>query len=255
MPARVRTLARGRAVTPVWRNQLGGLTFEVQSDARREFIKWAPTGSDTALKPEIARLRWAASYMDVPKVLDYGSDDAGTWLITEGVPGYNAVCDRWKAEPKTAVIAIGEGLRALHDTLPVNECPFSWTAETRLAEVHRLAAQGRLGPAHWHPEHQALDVRTAVQIADQPPPIDKLVVCHGDACAPNTLIGDDGNWTGHVDFGSLGVADRWADLAIATWSTQWNYGPGWERRLLDAYGIDPDPIRTAYYRLLWDLGP
>ncbi len=82
-----------------------------------------------------------------------------------------------------------------------------------------------------------------------------LVVCHGDACAPNTLLSDDGRWSGHVDLGFLGVADRWADLAVATWSTEWNYGPGWEEPLLDAYGIDPDRERMAYYRLLWDLGP
>jgi kanamycin kinase len=87
----------------------------------------------------------------------------------------------------------------------------------------------------------------------QPPDVDRVVVCHGDACAPNTLLDDDGLWTGHVDFGSMGVADRWADLAIAPWSTEWNYGPGWQPRLLDAYGIEPDPKRTAYYRLLWDL--
>ena len=86
------------------------------------------------------------------------------------------------------------------------------------------------------------------------PPADKLVVCHGDACAPNTLITDDGRWSGHVDLGDLGVADRWADLAIATWSTGWNYGPGWEQVLLDAYGIKPDEERTSYYRLLWELG-
>jgi len=24
---------------------------------------------------------------------------------------------------------------------------------------------------------------------------------------------------------------------------------------LAAYGVDPDPERTSYYRLLWDLGP
>jgi aminoglycoside phosphotransferase len=72
--------------------------------------------------------------------------------------------------------------------------------------------------------------------------------------APNTLVGDDGGCTGHVDLGDPGVGDRWADLAVATWSTEWNYGPGWERRLLDAYGVAPDPERTAYFRLLWDLG-
>jgi len=58
-----------------------------------------------------------------------------------------------------------------------------------------------------------------------------------------------------VDLGALGVADRWADLAVATWSTTWNYGPRWQAALLDAYGIAPDPGRTRYCRLLWDLGP
>jgi kanamycin kinase len=57
----------------------------------------------------------------------------------------------------------------------------------------------------------------------------------------------------HVDLGSLGVADRWADLAVAAWSTEWNYGAGYERIVYDAYGLAPDPGRIAYYRLLWDL--
>jgi kanamycin kinase len=80
------------------------------------------------------------------------------------------------------------------------------------------------------------------------------VVCHGDPCAPNTLITDNGPCSGHVDLGDLGVADRWADLAVATMSCGWNYGPGWDQVLLDAYGIQPDPERTRYYRLLWGLG-
>jgi kanamycin kinase len=69
---------------------------------------------------------------------------------------------------------------------------------------------------------------------------------------PAELNGD-GRWLGHVDLGSLGIADRWADLAVATPGTQRNYGPGWERLLLDAYGTAPDPDRTRYYRLLWDV--
>jgi kanamycin kinase len=108
-------------------------------------------------------------------------------------------------------------------------------------------------PLRWHPDHQALAVADALRILDDIPPVDRLVVCHGDSCAPNTLIGPDGECSGHVDLGALGVADRWADLAVATWSTTWNYGSGWERPLLDAYGIEPDPDRMRYYRLLWDL--
>jgi len=40
-----------------------------------------------------------------------------------------------------------------------------------------------------------------------------------------------------------------------TWSTTWNFGPNWEIPLLNAYGVAPDPDRTGYYRLLYDLGP
>jgi kanamycin kinase len=57
-----------------------------------------------------------------------------------------------------------------------------------------------------------------------------------------------------VDLGDLGVVGREADLAIATWSTTWNYGPGPETALLDAYGVAPDPERTRHYRLLYELG-
>jgi kanamycin kinase len=32
----------------------------------------------------------------------------------------------------------------------------------------------------------------------------------------------------------------------------WNYGPGWEDALLEGYGIEPDPVRTDFYRALWD---
>jgi kanamycin kinase len=99
-----------------------------------------------------------------------------------------------------------------------------------------------------------MSIDEALRRATDGPPIDRLVVCHGDACAPNTLLADDGRWTGHGDVGALGLADRWADLAIATWSVAWNYGTEWEGQMLEAYGITRDDDRIAYYRLLWDLG-
>ena len=123
----------------------------------------------------------------------------------------------------------------------------------RLARVQRRAELGLLDPLRWHQDFQGLSVQEALNRLETIPPIDRLVVCHGDACAPNTLLADDGQWSGHVDLGCLGVADRWADLAIATWSMEWNYEPGHEATLLAAYGVEADPLRTSYYRLLWDL--
>jgi kanamycin kinase len=255
IPKTVADLAGSRPLRAVWENELGGLTFEVGTGTVRWFVKWAPVSSGIDLGVEAARLRWAHAFTPVPRVLDQGSDDTGSWIVTTPIPGESAVADRWKDDPATAVSAVGTGLRALHDALPVGACPFSWSQERRVHDARTRASAGLLDPARWDRAHRSLSVDEALRLLDHAPPVDRLVVCHGDACAPNTVLTDDGRWSGHVDLGALGVADRWADLAVATWSTQWNYGPGWESRLLAAYGVSDDPARTRYYRLLWDLGP
>lgn len=252
VPSPIAALAGRDRLRPVWRNELGGLTFEITGSDGRRFAKWAPAGSGLDLTPEVLRLRWAATFTPVPRVLDAGADETGAWLLTAGLCGDSAVIARWLNDPRTAATAIGRGLRALHDRLPVKDCPFSWGVEQRVAQVR---ATGRHDPAEWHPDHGKLSPHEALARLADPPPVDQLVVCHGDACAPNTLLRDAGTWSGHVDLGALGVADRWADLAVATWSLDWNYGPGWQSVLLEAYGVEADPLRIAYYRLLWDLSP
>ena len=248
-------MALGRATRLVWQNEVGGLTFEIGDGDQSFFVKWLPAERAAGISAEAARLLWAAAFVVVPHVIDHHRDATGAWLATTRIPGESAISDRWKADPATAVRAIGEGLRSLHERLPTATCPFSWSAAERVADARRRAATGELDPRRWDPIHRSLRLETALALAADIPPVDALVVCHGDTCPPNTILTEDGRCTGHVDLGTLGLADRWADLAVATWSTEWNYGPGWEQALLDAYGIRPDPERSSYYRLLWDLGP
>jgi kanamycin kinase len=217
--------------TPVWVNELGGLTFRLDVDGATQYVKWSPHHHELDLQREARKLVWARGYLCVPEVIDVGSDEDGMWLRTVGLPGQSAVSPRWLADPGTAARAIGIGLRTVHDRLPVADCPFSWSLETRFAWIKR-----------------AEDLR----LIDEAPPVDRLVVCHGDACAPNTLIDDHGHFLAIVDLGRLGIGDRWADLAVATYSLGWNYAGNWEAELLDAYGIDRDEERIDYYRRLWD---
>jgi kanamycin kinase len=255
VPDVVTALAGGAAVTPVWRNELGGLTFRLE-DARggARYVKWVAAGTpEIDLPAEAERLAWAQRWVTVPRVIEHGTDADGAWLVTAAIPGRSAMDPRWVAEPATAAAAIGRGLRRLHDALPVEQCPFEWSVERRLARADERIAEGE-GPPDWFPEHRHLQLADARVRIGAPPAIDRLVVCHGDACVPNTLLHDDGTFAAHVDLGSLGVADRWADLAVAAWSTEWDYGPGHDGILYDAYGIEPDQDRIAYYRLLWDMG-
>lgn len=138
VPEKVRRLAGGARLSPVWRNALGGLTYRADGDDAR-FIKYGPRTAETSMADEAERMRWASAFVVVPRPLCAGEEGGHEWLVTA-----------------------------------------------------------------------------------------------------------------HVGLGALGVADRWADIAVAAMSTERNYGPGWEEPLLEAYGIDEDPERMAYYRELWN---
>ena len=189
-------------------------------------------------------------------MLEHGTADEGSWLLTAAIDAQNAASPPWQRDPRTATTALGQGLRAMHDALPVDECPFTWSAEERLANIRRRVASGeltRIEPSDWNEEFSSLPVANAVAALSEIP-LEDLVVCHGDACVPNSLIDDDGHCVAHVDLGNLGVADRWADLAVASWSTVWNFGLGWETNVFSSYGIEPEEEKIRYYRLLWELG-
>ena len=224
VPPVVADLAGERPVTAVWVNELGGVTFAIGSPTPDEYVKTYPDAVAHLLDDEARRLGWARPFARVPVVLGSGPG----WMHTAALPGRSAVDPTWSGQPETAARAIGSGLRMLHDALPVADCPF--------------------GPPSW---------AAAASL-----PVDQAVVCHGDACAPNTLLAEDGSCSGHVDLGDLGVADRWADLAIATMSLDWNYpsatkdgAEDFASLLLDAYGVAPDRARIAHYRALWNDDP
>jgi len=219
------------------------------------YLKAAAPDAWPGIAAEAARLRWAAAFVPVPRVLESGAGPEGDWMLTAELNGTPAIAPALVADPDRLARAIGRGLRRFHDALPVAGCPFDARTETLFARVHARAAAGAIEPAAFHAEHAAFDVAGALAELGRlrPSGEDGLVVCHGDACYPNMLIGADGEVCGYLDLGELGVGDRWWDLAAATWSTTWNLGPGFEAALLEGYGAPPDPRRQAFFRLLYDV--
>lgn len=182
--------------------------------ARDEHPSVYAKASSHDLLDEAERLSWLSGRFPSPVMADYVGGEEQL-IVTLALDGESAVSDRWRQDPPTAAHAIGEGLARLHSLDP-STCLFD--APTWITD----------------------------DIADG------AAVLHGDPCAPNTLLAPDGTFAGIVDVGQLGPGDPWADLAIATWSLEWNFGPGHERHLFDAYGITPDEDRIAHYRRQWD---
>ena len=84
VPAAVRALSGGREPRAVWRNELDGFTFQLGAGPGRRFVKWQPAGTPIDLAAEAARLSWAGRFTPVPRVLELGADERGSWLLTPG---------------------------------------------------------------------------------------------------------------------------------------------------------------------------
>ena len=159
----------------------------------------------------------------------------------------------WARNPERLVGSLAEGLRGFHRA-PVEACPFDFRLDKSFAHVRRRLDLGHILPERdFHPEHAHLAAEEAVDHLERTrPDAEKLVVCHGDYCLPNILI-EEGKATGFVDLGELGVADRWWDLAVATWSVTWNLGPGYEDLFLSEYGVEKNHRKLEFYRLMYDV--
>jgi len=196
----------------VWQAETGNITAKLSRPDHPDVF--AKHCAEDPLD-EAERLSWLHGRFPSPAIVDYAQYDDGYLLATLAMPGESAVSERWRREPRLAAAAVGEGLARLHSLDP-SECLFD-------------------SPA-WITD----DIG------------DTVAILHGDPCAPNTLLGDDGTFAGIVDLPLLGPGDPWADLAIASWSLEWNFGPGFEAEFFAAYGVAPDEERCRHYRTMWE---
>jgi kanamycin kinase len=237
-----------------WPGESTTWRLEDPRTATVHFLKVARSGHFPTLVDECERMRWARPYLPVPEVIDSGSEDALDWLLVQALGGTDATKHPWRSDPARLVPALATGLAAFHAAAPADACPFRFTLATAMEHVRRRVHDGIAKPTDLHPEHQHLTLERAVaELERLAPRREDLVVCHGDYCLPNVLLDDAGNVTGYVDLGEMAVADRWFDIAVGAWSVTWNLGPGWEELFFDAYGVQPDERRIAFYRLLYDL--
>jgi kanamycin kinase len=239
-----------------WRTEVAysyaGTTWSLGSpDGRTRFVKVLPAGRYPSLRDERDRMVWARRYLPVPSVVDYGNDGALEWLITDALGGIDAT--KLVDDPPAVVRTFGEGLRALHEALPPDDCPFDFRLDAALQHCRSRVESGLELDDDLHDEFKHFTPSTAIDWLDaNRPAAEDLVVCHGDYCFPNVLI-EDGRVTGYIDLGELGVADRWWDIVVGTWTCEWNVGPGFDDLFLESYGIERDDERITFYRLMYDL--
>ncbi|WP_055049030.1 APH(3') family aminoglycoside O-phosphotransferase [Devosia sp. A16] len=233
--------ARGHELVPQIIGESGAWVYRA---GEAHFIKSEPISPLAELPGEIERLRWLhGTGLACPEVIHTAEHDGRHWLLMTALPGHD-LASTSLLNAETAARLMAEALRQLHALDPAS-CPFD----------HRVGIRIRDASARYHaglydgddPSQGPADYARLITDA---PVTEDLVVTHGDACFPN-FMAEDGRFTGFIDCGRLGVADRYQDLALACRSLEYNYGAAAVPSFLAAYGVDaPDEAKLDWYMLL-----
>lgn len=228
------------------------------------YVKIAETHDDAELDggplEEARRLHWLTRQnVPCPEVVDAGEVDGEAFLVTRQAPGRPAAADWPRRQRMPVVDAYADFARQLH-RLPVEDCPFDRTLKQTVPAAQERAALGEIDAAEldssrrgWSSTQLIVELVTAARRVRREEP----TVCHGDYCLPNVLVDPENlTVTALLDVGRLGVADRYADLALATRSladSRLNpqYGKAYADRFWHRYGETPvDGDRVELYRML-----
>ncbi|WP_188241290.1 APH(3')-II family aminoglycoside O-phosphotransferase [Stenotrophomonas maltophilia] len=214
------------------------------------FLKSELIDAFSELGDEIARLRWLqAQGQPAPTVIATAEEAGRHWLLMSALPGRDLASSPELA-PQQRVEILADALRGLH-ALPVAACPFDQRLASRLPAAQARVEAGRVDADDFDDERLGQSPQQVfAQLCSTRPDHEDLVVSHGDACVPNLMVSE-GRFSGFIDCGRLGVADRYQDLALAARSLVHNFGDTrWVTPLFQRYGAVADERRLAFYRLL-----
>lgn len=253
LPADLQKMLTGGVWQEVLIGASGAQVFRIANNhSAARYLKMAAHPFGQELLAEKERLDWLQGRLPVPNVFACSADSRGTYLLLSEISGLMACDAVFSQNMSTLVRLLAEGLRLIHQ-IDIKDCPFDQRLAHKIALAQLRVEAGLVDETDFDEQHKGMRAEELLKVLiETRPDGEDLVFTHGDYCLPNVFIDQSHKRiSGFIDWGRAGVADRYQDLALATRSLIYNFGPGWEQLFWDAYGLDTvDHARLEYYKLL-----
>ena len=155
-------------------------------------------------------------------------------------------CTHYFNDPERLCDSIATNLRMLHNQ-PIADCPIQNRITSYVSAVHNGYDRGKYEHDLFEGQWEFSSVQSAWDAAKEGIQcLESKTLIHGDYCLPNIILN---NWkfSGFIDLGRGGVADRHIDVLWGIWTLKYNLGTAqYTDRFIDTYGrnmVDKDKLR------------
>ena len=216
------------------------------------------------IKNEHRMMDWLENKVTAPKCICDYSENEKNYLLMSKIPGKMSCDDEYMQKPGLLVSTLAEALKKLWET-DISDCPVKNDLISMLKNAEFRVEEGLVDVDDAEPEtfgrNGFKNPEALLHWLYDNKPEEDLVLSHGDFCLPNIFI-DDGKFSGFVDVGRMGIADRYQDIALCYRSLHHNFSgiyggesySGYDESMLfEALGMEPDYEKIRYYILLDEL--
>lgn len=213
----------------------------------------------------ISIMHWLDGKVPSPKVICVAKENGLCYLLMSRVEGKMS-CDEYYLErPDELCELLANGLKMLW-SVDISDCPVVRDIDIELKEAkyrvdNKLYDLDNVEADTFGENGKFRNPEDLYIWLEENRPTYEPVLSHGDYCLPNIFI-NEGEISGFIDLGDTGIGDKWRDIALCYRSLIHNFdgtygGKVYENfspdLLFEKLGIEPDPQKLEYYRLLDEL--
>ena len=214
------------------------------------FLKIAKVGM---LQKEFNALKWLEGKLLVPKIVLFDKNEDSEFLITESLPGEMLCSKKYQDNPEEGIKILGDAFKKIY-SVDISSCPFNVSTDYNLSLIDNYINNNLLKAENIKPEilEKYGSIENIFNFLKEKRFEEELCFSHGDTSLPN-FFAVDSCFSGFIDVGECGIADKWFDLAICEKSIRRNYGEEYIEQFYKELGIIPDREKINYYLLMMEL--